>query len=195
MSHKLKIKQVDLSAVTNDNSLTKYLVLGSSGDIYYNDSPLAGSTGTSGGSITSGSSGYVPRYTGTSGTSALIESSIYDDPAGNFTGVGITAPYDPLNPERFFVSAGTSGSYNLISGHSNLDSYVQLNIQNFNSGQSASSDVVATSDIGDETVGYIDMGINSSGYSEPDAVGTAGDAYLYSTGEDLLIGNATAGKE
>ena len=47
----------------------------------------------------------------------------------------------------------------------NYDGYVQLNVQNLSSGTDASGDVIVTADSGDADGGYIDMGINSSGYA------------------------------
>jgi hypothetical protein len=113
--------------------------------------------------------------------------------AGNL-GIG-TSSFNGTNPERLLVDAGTTTSYNVISGKGNIDNYLQLNIQNNSAGNSASSDVVATANNGSETANYIDMGINSSTYNAA-AFNITGinDAYLYSTGNDLAIGNATAGK-
>jgi phage baseplate assembly protein gpV len=102
----------------------------------------------------------------------------------NQNGVNSTAP------EALFVYQESTSSYNVISGKGNLDNYLQLNIQNVNAGPTASSDVVATANNGNETSNYIDMGINSSNFSGP--VGEANDAYLYSTGQHLHIGNASA---
>ncbi len=109
-------------------------------------------------------------------------------------GIG-TSTFDGTNPEKLLVDAGTTSSYNVISGKGTINNYLQLNIQNKSSGTSASSDVVATSDNGNESVNYIDMGINSSTYNAASFnVTAANDAYLYSTGNDLAIGNATTSK-
>jgi hypothetical protein len=48
MSHKIKIKQVDLSGVTQDNTKTRFLVINANGDLSWNDSPQTGSAGISG---------------------------------------------------------------------------------------------------------------------------------------------------
>ena len=48
MSHKLKIKQVDLSGVTQDNTKTKFLAIDNAGNLYWNDSPNTGSSGIGG---------------------------------------------------------------------------------------------------------------------------------------------------
>ncbi|MES1220678.1 MAG: tail fiber domain-containing protein, partial [Bacteroidota bacterium] len=58
----------------------------------------------------------------------------------------------------------------------------------------ASSDVVATSNNGNETTNYVDMGINGGGNTSTGVLGGANTAYLYSTGNDFAIGNGTASK-
>jgi hypothetical protein len=132
---------------------------------------------------------FIPVF---NSTSSLITSSIYQ--SSSFTAIGATSSLHPNAIETFLVNSLTN-SYNLISGHANIDEYVQLNIKNFSGGPSASADIVATADTGDEESNYINMGINSSGYTYNNAVGGALDAYLYNTGENLLIGNVTEGKQ
>ena len=96
------------------------------------------------------------------------------------------------NPEALYVWQPHPTSFNVISGKGTLDNYLQLNIHNTSKGVSASSDIVATADNGNEDEFYIDMGINSSNFNGP--IGAANDAYLYSTGNDLHIGNATSNR-
>jgi len=98
-------------------------------------------------------------------------------------------------PEKLLVNAGTTASFNVISARGDIDNYLQLNIQNRSSGNTASSDVVATADNGDENGGYIDMGINSSGYTNSliPILNGATEAYLYSTGNNFVIGNGSPG--
>lgn len=101
--------------------------------------------------------------------------------------------FDATNPEKLLIDAGTTSSYNLMTGKGSIDNYLQINVKNQSAGGSASSDVVASSNNGTESVNYIDMGINSSGYSNTSlpVLGGANTAYLYSTGADFVIGNAT----
>ena len=49
----------------------------------------------------------------------------------------------------------------------NVDTYAQVNFQNINSGTKASTDFVLTADNGNDTDGYIDLGINSSTFADP----------------------------
>lgn len=127
----------------------------------------------------------------TGGGNAIDNARVYIDETGS---VGInTSATTTGNPEALLVSA-LADSYNLISGRANINNYSQLNIINLNGGSSASADVVATANNGTETTNYIDMGINSDQFGIINAVGGPNDAYLYSTGNDLHIGNTTAGK-
>lgn len=95
------------------------------------------------------------------------------------------------NLDRFGVYAGETVSYNLVSLNGNIDNYLQLNVKNLNTGSTASTDIVCTSDVGTETESYVNMGINSSSYNG--FIGEAGDAYLFSKGNNIYIGNAASG--
>jgi hypothetical protein len=110
--------------------------------------------------------------------------------AGN-VGVGTTT--FSANPEALLVVQNSATSFNVIGGKGNLNNYLQLNIQNQNSGAGASSDVVATADNGNETTNYVDLGMNSSGYSTSGITGGPDNAYLYSSANDFIIGNSIAG--
>jgi hypothetical protein len=118
----------------------------------------------------------------------LATSSIYQ--SGSSTVIINQDSATTANPEALYVYQPSQTSFNVISGKGNLNNYLQLNIQNTNQGTNASSDVVATADNGNETTNYIDMGINSENYSQ-NFVGAANDAYLYSTGRYLHIGNTS----
>jgi len=112
--------------------------------------------------------------------------------AGNVA-IGATS-FNATNPEKFLVQAGVTSSFNLMQGRGKINNYLQINVQNDSAGTSASSDLVATSDNGNESVNFIDMGINSSANTSTGVIGGANNAYLYSTGNDFAIGNATASK-
>ncbi|MBS1565684.1 MAG: tail fiber domain-containing protein [Bacteroidetes bacterium] len=105
-----------------------------------------------------------------------------------------TTTYNTGNAEKLVVDAGTTGSYNVISGKGDIDNYLQLNIQNRSNGTQASSDLVATANNGDESTNYIDLGINSNGYTNTSLpiLGGINTCYLYTTGADFVIGNTTA---
>ena len=104
---------------------------------------------------------------------------------------------DPDSPEKFRVDAGVTSSYNLINGVGSRNGYLQLNIQNLNNGNSASSDIVATANNGSESTVYIDMGINSQGYSTgaSNILNGSNTAYLFATGNNFYIGNGAQNKD
>jgi trimeric autotransporter adhesin len=71
-----------------------------------------------------------------------------------------------------------------------VDSYGQVNFQNRNTGISASTDYVATADNGDDNDGYINLGINSSTFADPDYPGYyPSDGYLIMHGFEPATGN------
>ncbi|MBC7904909.1 MAG: tail fiber domain-containing protein [Gemmatimonadaceae bacterium] len=108
-------------------------------------------------------------------------------------GIGSSSFSATPNAEKLLIDAGTSSSLNVISGRGEINNYLQLNIQNLSSGSTASSDVVATADNGDESFNYVDMGINSSAYSNSliPILNGPSEAYFFSTGANLVIGNGT----
>jgi len=106
-----------------------------------------------------------------------------------------TSSFNSTNPEKVLIDAGNTSSYNLIQARGSINSYLQFNIQNQSSTGQASTDIVASADNATESTGFIDMGINSSNYNSSTGItGFPLTAYIYSTGNDFTIGNATAGK-
>jgi hypothetical protein len=80
-----------------------------------------------------------------------------------------------------------SGSINIAHFDGNNQYYTQINVKNSNSGNNSSTDIVVTADNGNETIHYVDLGINSSG-NDGGGIGFANDAYLLNSGKDLYIG-------
>jgi hypothetical protein len=113
------------------------------------------------------------------------------DSTGNL-GVGAAVSFNATAPEKLLVNAGATTSYNAVVARGSVNNYFQLNINNQNSGANASSDVVATADNGNESANYVDLGINSSGYTAG-TFGNADDAYLYTTGNNFVMGTANPG--
>lgn len=146
---------------------------------------LSSSQAQTASSILGGKATHVPYFIT---DTTLATSSIYQ--SGSTTVIINQDNATAANPEALYVYQPSTTSINVISGKGNLNNYLQLNIQNTNQGVSASSDVVATANNGNESTNYIDMGINSENYSQ-NFIGAANDAYLYSTGNHLHIGNAS----
>jgi hypothetical protein len=76
----------------------------------------------------------------------------------------------------------------------NSNTYNQVFHQNHSDGSNASTDYVAINDIGNDGANYINLGINSSNYSNPEyTIGGPNDGYLYVNGGNLTIGTDTYG--
>jgi hypothetical protein len=130
---------------------------------------------------------YVPLF---NSNNSISSSTIHQSGSNSII---INREFNTANaPEALFVFQPDPNSFNIITAEGNVNNYVQINIKNENSGSTSSADVVATADNGDEFVNFINMGINSSTFTG--SIGGPNDAYLYSTGNDLTIGNATANK-
>jgi len=94
----------------------------------------------------------------------------------------------------------------VIQSSASINDYVQNNLQNINSGNTASGDWVVTADNGTDTSHYIDLGIAGSGWdgTQSNSLGNAllqDDGYLYVQGDpsypgqggNLVIGTSIAG--
>ncbi len=110
-------------------------------------------------------------------------------------GIGTTT-FSPTNAEKLYVNSGTATNTAIYST-GNVNDFLQFNIQNTNNGNFASSDVVATGNNGTSGTVYIDMGINSQGYSSGNSsiLNGSNTAYLYATGNDFYIGNGAQNKD
>jgi len=139
-------------------------------------------------------SGNVTAFSASWASSSLSSSYPWLTTADNISyvggNVGIGVSAFGSTAEKLLVSGTT---YNVISGVGTLDNYLQLNIKNSSAGVAASSDIVATNNTGNETGNFVDLGINSSGYTS-NVVGLQNDGYLYNTGSNFYIGNITTGK-
>lgn len=95
------------------------------------------------------------------------------------------------------LNVGAQSGYNfglgaLIEVHNNQNTYTQYVLQNANSGTNASGDLVLVADTGNDSVNYVDLGINSSQYTNTIYSITGYlDAYLYSSNSNLIVGTAT----
>jgi sRNA-binding regulator protein Hfq len=83
----------------------------------------------------------------------------------------------------------------LLQGDTSADNYSQFVLKNHYQGANSSADIVAVANNGDDSVNYIDMGINSNVYANVDyAVTGFNDGYMYVNGGNLVIGTQTAAK-
>jgi hypothetical protein len=157
-------------------------------DVLGGISATAGFTGSllgTASNVEGGATNYIPLWL----TPTKLSSSVIYQ-TGSTVVLNQTS-FTTAAPEALYVWQPNTNSYNVISGKGNSNNYLQLNIQNTNQGANASSDIVATANNGDETNHYIDMGINSENFSG--FLGGPNDAYLYSYGHNLWLGNAKEG--
>ena len=143
---------------------------------------------------------YLPTYTGNLTAGNLIVSgninyignvNYITGQTGQFQGnaAGFGALYAGI------LSGYTYQPQTVLQNSTNFNGYAQINHQNINNGASASTDYVATADTGTAGAGYIDMGINSSGFVN----GTGNelnyplDGYLYTQGTTGTNGNLILG--
>jgi hypothetical protein len=70
------------------------------------------------------------------------------------------------NADTFNTAAGLTNP--VIIAQSNYNDYSQIAFKNTNSGANASTDFIAYSNNGTDSDGYIDMGITSQNFADPD---------------------------
>lgn len=71
-------------------------------------------------------------------------------------------------------------------------SYLQAVVQNTTAGAASSTDFVAENDLGTDTTHYIDVGINSSGFTGTGSLNLPNAGYLYTQTGDLVLGTGTS---
>ena len=72
------------------------------------------------------------------------------------------------------------------------NSYIQMEIQNTNTGAAASSDVIVGNNNTTSSTYYGDFGMNSSGWTGTGAFTAPNNVYLTATSSDLAIGTTTS---
>lgn len=102
--------------------------------------------------------------------------------AGNFDNAYLTGVlYVGSAAENFETAAFLTNPVAVFQADT-LD-YAQIAFKNSNSASTASTDIIAYTNNGDDNAGWIDMGITSSNFSDPDFTITgAGDGYIFVTG-------------
>jgi hypothetical protein len=76
----------------------------------------------------------------------------------------------------------------VIQGTESLNSFYQIELINSNAGTAASTDVTLHRDGSTASTKYIDLGINSSGFSGSGSLGRASAGYLYTQTDELVVG-------
>ena len=102
--------------------------------------------------------------------------------------------YDNAN-HSLLLGGAIAFNNNPLAINGDVDNFLQIDIQNKNSGVNVSSDLVATSDTGDDTQNFINVGIVGSMYNPVlSDLWNPLDSYLYADGGNVTVGTETAGK-
>ena len=137
-------------------------------------------------------------YLGGTAAASFVQNTDTRTLSGNLTFTGANVAFN--GTRTFFqnkIQIGNSAGYDFgtsatIEIDTSANTYQQIVIQNANSGTQASGDLVITADSGNDSVNYVDFGINSSLYSNSAyGITGAGDAYLYSSDSQLVLGTAS----
>ena len=124
------------------------------------------------------------------GSASYATSASYSNTASFASTIPANVSLNTLTASSALISS--SGINTPLSIIENTNNYVEVNVNNTNSGYNASSDFVATNDSGSATTNYIDVGINGGQYTAS-FIGNKNDGYMYVTSSGhLFIGNAGA---
>lgn len=148
-----------------------------------------------------------------SGATTLLRTTLIDSSTGSFVNfsagtklIFCTYPaaksvnLDATGVLALYTQGAAAGSGTILpqsigQAITNLNNYTQFSLQNLNGGTLASADFVITADTGNDTTNYSDMGVASSGHSDPlYSIVLPLDAYYYTNGGNLVLGTQTVGK-
>lgn len=141
-----------------------------------------------------GPDGYINFQAVSDNGGANVNANILSVMHSGRVGIG-TATFSGSNPEKLLVDAGYTNSNNLIASRGASNLALQNSVQNLNGGEQASANMVARADNATETANLVKMGIHSSAFISNNILGGANNAYLYASGNDFVIGNASANKQ
>ena len=172
-----------VNALTVNNSATVGTTLGVAGNI------TAGNVGTT--NITAVDGIFTNNVT-VAGT-LTATSNVVANSSGIFFGDAITGNTAIIAGVPGFTPLGS----NIVAQFSgNVNSYSQINFENLNNGSLASTDLVLTSAIGNDSTFFADFGLASSTHDDPAFFGDSGslsDAYLYVVANGVTSGSTTRG--
>jgi hypothetical protein len=102
--------------------------------------------------------------------------------SGTFETVDVNSVlYVGPNADTFEAAAGLTNP--VVVAQTSANDYAQIAFKNTSSGTNASTDFIAYSNNGTDSDGYIDMGITSQNFSDPDFTITGkGDGYIFMVG-------------
>lgn len=144
--------------------------------------------------FTAGTKTVFVTYPSTKSVNYASDGSLTITGAATFSS---TATVTSATNSPFVVNNGGTGTplaNSVASFYGNVNSYSQVNYQNLNAGNNASTDFIATADNGTDSTYYVDFGINSSTYNAGTfTISGVNEGYIYSQSTSFSIGTATAG--
>jgi hypothetical protein len=163
----------------------------------YTNVPLTGGSGSGAQATIVVAGGAVTTVTLTVRGEAYLAADSLSASAANIGGTGsgfsvpVSAILNSVVINRQLILAATAStcvaqSNALVLSCDSLNGPVELGVQNLSNGTAASSDLVATADTGTDTTHFVDVGINSSGYTG--SIGGALDAYAFAQDGAFYVG-------
>lgn len=142
----------------------------------------------------SGGASTLPLIPGDTNYVQISTSAIYQTGAFRISsGTALTVYFSSAS---IGDAPSSSLSSNPLSVTGNSNNFYQINVMNRSSGNNASSDYVATNDLGSDTSGYVNLGINGSGNNQATFnIAGSSDSYLYSSNRSLAIGTGDSGSD
>jgi hypothetical protein len=144
----------------------------------------------------SGSNWSITGNAGTSATTNFIGTSDDVDLVFKTNNAEVLRLYSGGEIESNAGAGSGSESASAFFASGTYNNYLEINVQNLSNGNLASSDVVATANNGSGSSVYVDLGINSQGYSNgaSNILNGGNLAYLYANADNFKIGNGTPNK-
>jgi hypothetical protein len=103
-------------------------------------------------------------------------------------GIGTSSPASKLE-----VSTGVTTTNSIVNATGSIDDFLQYNIKNTSTGTKAQSGFNAMADNGNDTTGFVWMGINNSNFNFPTTynIGGPNDVAFIGSGQDMYVANAS----
>lgn len=118
-------------------------------------------------------------------------------PASVVASGGVTAATLSASTATLSLSGANSGAlfpYSPLMVFGNANTYLQFVLQNISNGNNASGDIVLVNDLGGDTSYYLDIGANSSKFSQAgQTVEASSSTFLASSDSDLILWAGTNG--
>lgn len=189
------LRKVDTTAMLapymRENDSTKYFTKYRSDTMRSDIYTYIGTKGT--GSVTS-----ITASAPLTGGVITTSGSIGLDQSANYTWSG-THTFTNTNGLLIYQNgvSGLSGLTGVLAdAEGSSNSFLAMNVRNQSNGANASGDITVTADNGTNTTHFVDMGVNSSGFSQGTwTINGTNDGYLYMQDDNLAVGTATAGKD